>query len=63
MSRKEFIRKNRGRATAISAALLAVLYISVLFLLPNVILEYKLYYTQGRLTEWPGYGGLRYTPG
>lgn len=27
---------------------------------PNVPLEYRLYYLERRLTDWPGYGGLKY---
>ncbi|MDR3562974.1 MAG: hypothetical protein P4N59_16285 [Negativicutes bacterium] len=27
---------------------------------PNVCLEYRLYYLERKLTDWPGYGGLKY---
>jgi len=37
---------------------LVSIYFFILFLPPSVCIEYKLYYIDRTLTEWPGYGGL-----
>ena len=44
--------------TYIFCIVLISIYFVILFLPPNVCLEYKMYYIDKTLTEWPGYGGL-----
>lgn len=35
-------------------------YFFILLLKPDVCLEYKMYYIDNTLSDWPGYGGLNY---
>lgn len=44
-------------------ALILFSYFFILFLKPNVCLEYKMYYIDDTLSDWPGYGGLSYNLG
>ncbi len=45
------------------SAILVIFYLLVLFATPNVCIEYKLYYIDDTLSDWPGYGGLDYSFG
>lgn len=64
MSLKEKILKHRKPIAAYAVCvLLLVFYVAVLFSPRDVCCEYELYYVSGELTEWPHYGGLKYSLG
>lgn len=44
--------------TYLFCTILICTYLGILFLPPKVCLEYKMYYIDKTLIEWPGYGGL-----
>ena len=60
------MRKNIARVLLYAAcAVLVVFYILVLWWgkNPKVGTEYRMYYLTHELTDWPGYGNLKYTFG
>ena len=60
------MRKNIARVLLYTAcAVLVVFYILVLWWgkNPKVGTEYRMYYLTHELTDWPGYGNLKYTFG
>lgn len=64
MSLKEKIYTHRRLIAAYAVCvLLLVFYVAVLFSPRDVCFEYELYYVSGELTEWPKYGGLKYSLG
>ena len=50
-------------AVYVFCAILIAFYFCVLVAPRDVCLEYEMYYVDKILTDWPGYGGLRYTIG
>ena len=59
------MRKGWAICGYVVSALLFISYVIILgtSMYPEVCTEYELYYIDGRLQDWPGYGGLQYRLG
>lgn len=64
MNFKEKIYMHRKRIAAYAVCVLLLAFYIIVLLSPrDVCHEYELYYVSGELTEWPYYGGLKYSLG